>query len=191
MLWRYIAFSDTADTLLSCGMVDTTETIDLTQSPPESRPAVRRKGARITAEAAVDLTSDTEDAAVACVDPHRQSHHDGSCCSTGPAASPADAPGPSSAATPEPAHSKGKRKRASPQDKEQARQKKLQAKAEQQAADKRVDAHGKTVRWTTRAPQKTRERIARAMPSMSYYSHHCCCLECNPSSKAAFQCYWT
>ena len=174
-------------------MADTTETIDLTQSPPESRPAFRRKGARTTAEAAVDLTSETEDAAVACVDPHPQSHRDGACCSTAPAASPADAPESSSAATAEPTHSKGKRKRTSPQDKEQARQKKLQAKAEQQAqnaADKRMDAHGKTVRWTTRAPQKTRERIARAMPSMSYCSHQCSCLECNPSSKDAFQCYW-
>ena len=88
-----------------------------------------------------------------------------------------------------PSTNKGKRKRAeldpeevkqkaekAKQRKEAAQQKKLQAKADKdakKAAEKhRTNAEGRVVRWAPSPNQKTKERIARAMPSKSVLKQH-------------------
>lgn len=172
-----------------CAMGETTEMIDLSQSAP-ARPPVKNRTTRSTTPA-VDLTSDSEDAAAAGVGFQQHTHHDGACCSSAPSQPWPETAGPSDAEqasdlAPVPSANKGKRKRALPdpeevkqkaekakQRKEAATQKKLLAKAEKDAktaAEKhRTNADGRVVRWAPSANQKTKERIARAMPSKSSY----------------------
>lgn len=61
----------------------------------------------------------------------------------------------------------GARKAAAKLRKEEARaSKKAKLAAEQKNMQKRVDQYGRTVRYSSNAPQQTKERMARAMPSM-------------------------
>ena len=93
----------------------------------------------------------------------------------------------------EPSTSKGKRKRSWAADrakqaegkKQQLKAQKAEAKAQRDdaravkkarkaAEQKRVDQFGRTVRYASNAAEKTKERMARAMPSMAWSaSAHC------------------